>query len=232
MEKVKEVALYALKSSLAITDAHKVALCMRYNVGMDWAKDAIQRIISRSESLTDAEIEELITQPRMVGLISRTREALMRPATSVSLFGGFRYQVGLELATLLQLHDLSLGAVSRKGAGGDAALPRIQVYVNVIVHVHKSRCQIYICSLARHHASVFVALPVILRVSPEPLLSGHFEVFPRRSSALLLPPTHCSLQRPSLRHPHSFISSQKRAWHLCQLYTDESSHHTIRCFRT
>ncbi|KAL1694300.1 hypothetical protein GGG16DRAFT_110342 [Schizophyllum commune] len=92
MEKVKEVALYALKSSLAITDAHKVALCMRYNVGMDWAKDAIQRIISRSESLTDAEIEELITQPRMVGLISRTREALMRPATSVSLFGGFRYQ--------------------------------------------------------------------------------------------------------------------------------------------
>ncbi|KAI5834562.1 hypothetical protein K523DRAFT_412296 [Schizophyllum commune Tattone D] len=86
MEKVKGVALCALKSSEAITDAHKVALCLKYNVNMQWAKDAIQRLITRSQSLTDEDIEELITQPKMVGLISRTREALMRPVTA-SLFG-------------------------------------------------------------------------------------------------------------------------------------------------
>ncbi|KAL1733859.1 hypothetical protein EV714DRAFT_269464 [Schizophyllum commune] len=86
MEKVKEVALCALKCSEAITDAHKVALCLKYNVDMQWAKDAIKRLMTRSQSLTDEDIEELITQPKMVGLISRAREALMRPVT-VSPFG-------------------------------------------------------------------------------------------------------------------------------------------------
>ncbi|KAL1700238.1 hypothetical protein EV121DRAFT_273211 [Schizophyllum commune] len=107
MEKVKEVALCALKCSEAITDAHKVALCLKYNVDMQWAKDAIQRLITRSQSLTDEDIEELITQPKMVGLISRTREALMRPVT-VSLFGiapNYQERVQQEMQRFLEFRS-------------------------------------------------------------------------------------------------------------------------------
>ena len=143
MEKVKEVALWALKCSEAITDAHKVALCLKYNVDMQWAKDAIQRLITRSQSLTDEDIEELITQPKMVGLISRAREALMRPVT-VSPFGiAPNYQVRSGFATLPKLLTVHLESVSGKSAAGDAALPRIQVYLNYIFRGYKPRCQPY-----------------------------------------------------------------------------------------
>ncbi|KAL1662877.1 hypothetical protein GGF50DRAFT_128364 [Schizophyllum commune] len=75
MDNVKAVALHALGRKGALGDAHKLALCVRYNIDKTWAKDAFKQICSRGQSLRDEELE--ILPPKMAGAVSRAREALL-----------------------------------------------------------------------------------------------------------------------------------------------------------
>ena len=60
MDEVKAVALHALGRKGALGDAHKLALCVRYNIDKAWAE----------------ELE--ILPPKMAGAVSRAREGLLR----------------------------------------------------------------------------------------------------------------------------------------------------------
>lgn len=76
MREVKEVALHALGRPGALTDVHKVALCMRYNVPRTWAETAFLALCTRKQAPTWHEMAELT--PAVADAIVQAREELLR----------------------------------------------------------------------------------------------------------------------------------------------------------
>ncbi|TRM65053.1 hypothetical protein BD626DRAFT_490743 [Schizophyllum amplum] len=76
MDEVQKVALYALGLDGALSDARKIALCVRYSIDRSWASAAFTRLCTRRAALTAKEITEL--QPNTLAAICTAREAAIR----------------------------------------------------------------------------------------------------------------------------------------------------------
>ncbi|TRM59759.1 hypothetical protein BD626DRAFT_408680 [Schizophyllum amplum] len=77
MQEVKDVALYALGRPGALTDVHKISVCMLYDdIPRTWAETAFSRVCTRTKSLEEHEIEQLPLSA--VSAIIHAREELLR----------------------------------------------------------------------------------------------------------------------------------------------------------
>ncbi|KAI5892066.1 uncharacterized protein SCHCODRAFT_02667603 [Schizophyllum commune H4-8] len=112
MEEVKAVALYALGHDSAIGSAHKLTLCSRYNVEKTWAQGAFQNLCSRSDPLSDDEMEEL--PPKVAAAVARAREAFIahRHAAQHTSVPATKFALDLLRPSLASL-DMDPSRVSR-----------------------------------------------------------------------------------------------------------------------
>ncbi|KAI4519307.1 hypothetical protein K525DRAFT_172405, partial [Schizophyllum commune Loenen D] len=76
MEEAAQVATYALDRCNALGDVRKIALCVRHNIRLEWALEALKNVCGREQGLSVAEAREVGAD--MIALLALARERFFR----------------------------------------------------------------------------------------------------------------------------------------------------------
>ncbi|KAI5831210.1 hypothetical protein K523DRAFT_350933 [Schizophyllum commune Tattone D] len=86
MEEAAQVATYALDRCNALGDVRKIALCVRHNIRLEWALEALKNVCGREQGLSVAEAREVGAD--MIALLALARERFFRGGSQMDALEG------------------------------------------------------------------------------------------------------------------------------------------------